>query len=72
MGEELPQLAFTGMGMEKILPHKNGDGKLSLDGKFPIDILRYSPTRLVGAVEKQLQDRVQNRYQTGPNSVFFK
>ncbi|CAD6229713.1 unnamed protein product [Miscanthus lutarioriparius] len=38
-GEELPPLAFTGMGMGKILPRGDGDGKLSHDREFPVDIL---------------------------------
>ena len=39
MGEELPPLAFMGMGMGKFLPHGDRDGKLSPDGEFPVDIL---------------------------------
>ena len=39
MGEELPPLAFTGIGMGKFLSHGDGDGKLSPDGEFPVDIL---------------------------------
>jgi len=38
MGEELPTLAFMGMGTRKILPRGDGDGKLSPDGEFPVDI----------------------------------
>ena len=44
MGEELPPLAFTGMG--KFLPHGDGDGKLSPDGEFPVDILSPIPLTL--------------------------
>jgi len=38
MGEELPLLAFTGMGTGKFLSRGDRDGKLSPDGEFPVDI----------------------------------